>query len=232
MELAVCRAAADVIADRIDGIDQLGSESLTRPDTPRPGVVSAAANIATFHKIYTFDFDAARRMQDWAATFHLRMRGQFPLVYGHCFAGIAANEQLDVAAAEDHFRTALRVAKKSLGSRSYAARLAGALLGDLLYERGLITEAELLLDESYELGSEGGTVDFLLATYGIGSRIKALRGDRGAAAQRLDEGARIAQAMLLPRLRARNRERADQIGSPDETRPTNSSSLGRGSACH
>ena len=59
-------------------------------------------------------------------------------------------------------------------SHSYTARLAGSLLGELLYERGEIGEAERLLDEGYRLGPEGGAVDFKLARYVMGARIKAL----------------------------------------------------------
>lgn len=59
-------------------------------------------------------------------------------MYGHCFAGIAANEQLDVPAAEDSFRRALRLARGSGGTRSQAARLASALHGGLLYDRNEI----------------------------------------------------------------------------------------------
>lgn len=57
---------------------------------------------------------------------------------GHCFAGIAANEQLDVPAAEDSFRRALRLARDSGDTRSQAARLASALHGGLLYDRNEI----------------------------------------------------------------------------------------------
>ena len=72
-----------------------------------------------------------------------------------------------------------------VGDTRISARLAGSLLGELLYERGEIAEAERLLDEGYKLGAEGGPVDFKLARYVVGARIKALRGDRAAAARRL-----------------------------------------------
>ena len=109
--------------------------------------------------------------------------GSFTLVYGHCLAGIVANEELDVAEAERWFREALRVARRSLGVQSHARRLASALLGEVLYERGDVDEADLLLDESYQLGAEGGVVEFMIARYVTGARIKAVRGDRGAAAR-------------------------------------------------
>ena len=52
-------------------------------------------------------------------------------------------------------------------------RLAGALLGELLYETGELTEATRLIEESYALGSEGGTVDYMAARYVTGALIKA-----------------------------------------------------------
>jgi serine/threonine-protein kinase PknK len=85
---------------------------------------------------------------------------------------------------------------------SYAARLAGALLGELLYETGELAEASRLLDESYELGSEGGGVDYLTALYVVGAKIKAAQGDRGSAVERLADGAKAAERLRLPRLAA------------------------------
>ncbi|MFC9355178.1 hypothetical protein ACFTZB_01155 [Rhodococcus sp. NPDC057014] len=114
-------------------------------------------------------------------------------------AGIAAYELLDVADAEESFRTALTLGRRT-GLHSHAARLAGALLGSLLYDKGDVNTAEQLLDHANELGAEGGVVDMMLATYGVGSRIKVLRGDLSAAAIRLDEGAAAAAKLQLRRL--------------------------------
>ena len=124
-------------------------------------------------------------------------------MYGHCLAGIAANEQLDVAEAERCFREALQVAKRSGDTHSHAARLACALLGELLYERGEVDEADRLLDESYQLGAEGGVVEFMIARYVIGARIKAVRGDRDCRRRVAWTTARdVAATRGLPRLRA------------------------------
>ncbi|WP_368680256.1 protein kinase (plasmid) [Rhodococcus opacus] len=208
-ELRVLRREADfvqavgkVFADQIDGVDGLIGECIRYPDSVRPFVASGAGGIASFVAIHRFDFEAARRWQDWAETYHQQTTGPFSIIYGYCLAGLAAYEQLDVRAAEDLFRTALDLADTS-GMHGYAARLAGALLGALLYKRGDIDGAERLLDRSIELGPEGGVVDFMLATYGVGSRIKVLRSDRATAIQRLEEGARIAESLDLPRLAAR-----------------------------
>ena len=40
------------------------------------------------------------------------------MIYGHCVAGIAAYEQLDIEAADESFQTALRLARETLGNRS------------------------------------------------------------------------------------------------------------------
>ena len=94
---------------------------------------------------------------------------------GCAFTGLAHRLLLDIPAAENCFRKALKIAKRSGGSHSYSARLASSMLGELLYERGELDEAERLLDEGYKLGPEGGSVDFKIARYVIGARIKALR---------------------------------------------------------
>jgi hypothetical protein len=126
---------------------------------------------------------------------------------------MAAHEELDVAYAESRYRAAFDRAVLTGGVHSHAARLAGALLAELLYDTGRIGEAETLLDESF--GFEGGSVDFMQARYAIGARIKALRGDLAAAAQRLDEGSRAATTLLLPRLRARMESERLKLGLPD-----------------
>ena len=211
-EADVFRAVVECYADRTAGVDELVAECLSRPDSVPPWVVAAAANVATFLEIYRFDFDAARRWQNWAYPYHQQSSGPFSLVYGHCLAGIAANEQLDVAEAERRFREALRVAKRSGDTHSHAARLACALLGELLYERGEVDEADRLLDESYQLGAEGGGVEFMIARYVTGARIKAVRGDRDAAAARLDER-RPRRGNYWPSPAARPcRQRADAAG--------------------
>jgi serine/threonine-protein kinase/serine/threonine-protein kinase PknK len=72
----------------------------------------------------------------------------------------------------------------------------------LLYERGQLDEAEVLLDEAYALGAEGGIVDVMLATYRAGAHVKSARGDTSGAEHRLSEGLGHARALGLPRLEA------------------------------
>ena len=149
------------------------------------------------------DFDDALRWQRWGRQYHQRISGTLSASYGYCFAAIAANEQLDVAGAEAHLRHARRIALLPSGRPTYVAKLAGSLLGELLYERGQLDEAEPLLDDAYELGAEGGIVDFMLAAFGTGARLKFARGDKTAADRRLAEGLEIARELHLPRLEAR-----------------------------
>ncbi|SEB46110.1 serine/threonine-protein kinase [Rhodococcus jostii] len=234
VEADIVKGAIEISADRIDGVDELVSECLARPDTLRPWVVSAAVDVATFVEIYRFDFAAARRWQNWGVPYHLRTSGPFSVMYGYCFAGIAAREQLDVVGAEENFQKAMLLAREYGGAHSYSVRLAGALLGELLYERNDVTAAERLLDESVQLGPEGGVVDFMLATYAIGARIKALRGDLESAHQRLHDGARTAEVLALPRLAARVRNEEIRWGlsatSETATNPRSSQDASGGDA--
>ncbi|TQC47308.1 protein kinase [Rhodococcus sp. WS4] len=215
IEASLVRGVVELFADRSDTLSERISHCLERPESVRPFVASGAANVASFEAIYRFDFAAARRWQEWATPYNQQTSGPFSVLYGYCFAGIAAHEQLDISVAEKYFRMALRLAQQSGGGQTYATRVAGAILGDLLYEQGHVPEAEVLLDASHTLRSEGGIVDFMLATYGTGSRIKALRGDLGAAYRLLDEGAEIADMLTLPRLAARIRNERIRLALAD-----------------
>ena len=89
-----------------------------------------------------------------------------------------------------------------MGSRSHAARLAGALLGELLYEAGELDDAARMLEMSYGLGPDGGGVDYLAARYVASAKVKAAQGDLSAAAERLDADMKTAENLQLPRLAA------------------------------
>ncbi|WP_112299083.1 serine/threonine-protein kinase [Rhodococcus wratislaviensis] len=219
VEADIVRAVIAVSSDRIAGVPDLIAECLARPETLRAWVVSAGSNLASAAAIAQFDFVEARRLQDWATGYHQRTVGPFSRMYGYSFAGIAAMEQLDIAAAEDNFRLAVQTATKLAGTHSHAARLAGALLGELMYELGHLDEAERLLDESYELGPEGGIVDFMIARFVTGARLKAGRGDLASAARHLDEGASAAASLGLPRLRARVENERVRLGLPASPQP-------------
>ncbi|MQY31788.1 protein kinase domain-containing protein [Nocardia aurantia] len=220
-DTTLLRAQADVVhavvalrADRLSGIDEQLAPCFEHADRLPPYVVGIAANIATFVAAYRYDLTGAFRRQRWAVPYIRRNRGSYNEIHGLCFLGIAAGLQLDIPAAEKYFRRALRLARQTGGSHCYPARLAGALLGELLYERGEVAAAERLIDDGYKLGPTAGIVDFKLARYVVGARIKALRGDRAAAIRRLTEGARVAHAMGLPRLRAEVENERLRLGLP------------------
>jgi serine/threonine-protein kinase PknK len=214
VEADVLRGCADMFADRTERLDACVAEAFSRPDTFHPRVPGVAGNLAAFAAIYRFEFDEARRFLAWAAPYH-DMMGPFASVFAHCFRGIAAKYQLDIPTAQAEFRDAFDIGV-GVGPHSHAARLAGALLGELLYETGDLDEATRLLDESYQLGPEGGGVDYLAARYATGARVKAASGDRDAAAERLSAGMRAATQLRLPRLAAAVTNERIRLGMPIE----------------
>ncbi|MFE2995748.1 protein kinase [Nocardia sp. NPDC059246] len=198
LEASLARTAVSLVVDRPVTVPE---PVLARIEAPvRPFLAQATAVTASVSALYRFDFSEVARWHRWIEPYRTRTHGPFAITYCDCVAGLAAYEQLDIAAAESHYRTALELALQS-GVRSHATRLAGALLGELLYEKGQFVEAEQLLDAG--LSPEGGAVEFLLATYGTGARLAAVRGDMEALHRRLNEGDRIAENLSLPRLAAR-----------------------------
>src|SRR6201997_2266775 len=199
-EADVVRGVAEIFADHVGAVDDLVRVALSRPDTFHPRVAGVAHNVAAFAAMYRFEFDTAHLLLESGAPYH-ELLGPFATVYARCFGGIVARYPLDIPAALKQFREAYEIGT-GMGAHSYAARLAGALLGELLYETGELGEASRLLDESYELGSEGGGVDYLTALYVTGAKIKVAQGDRSAAVDRLADGAKAAERLGLPRLAA------------------------------
>ena len=201
-EADVVQACIDIYADRIDRAASLVDPFIADGGGFRPWLVAVSANIRSFVDIHTFAYDDALERQRKANAFHERTTGPFAGVYGRCFAGLAATAKLDLVQAERLFTEALELGRSVAGQHSHAARLAGALLGALLYERGDIDGAERLLEECHELGAESGVADFMIATYTTLARIRVLRGDYDEAWPLLDEGERAALQLKLPRLAA------------------------------
>ncbi|MGV9668158.1 hypothetical protein ACWDUL_38160 [Nocardia niigatensis] len=98
-----------------------------------------------------------------------------------------------------------------------AARLAGALLGDLLYERDELDEAERLLDAAFEPAPTAGSVDFMIAVYVTGAKAKAARHNLTEARARLDAGSRLAHDQSFPRLAAAIVSERIRLGLEDTT---------------
>ncbi|MVU77570.1 protein kinase [Nocardia sp. ET3-3] len=207
-ELTLARAALALVTDR----PVVSAPELARGrDTARPFLAHALAVVAMVSALYHFDFDEVERWHRWIEPFRHRTRGPFGPMYCDCIAGSAAYERLDVGAAEARFRVALSQALQT-GGQSQATGLASALLGELLYERGQFIESEELLAGGP--GVEGGAVEFLVAGYGTGARLAAVRGDEATMNQRLDEGAKVAADLALPRLAARILNERIRLGLP------------------
>lgn len=181
-------------------MDTLVAEALSRPQTFHPRVPAVAGNVSAFAALYRFQFDQVRRLLAWATPYR-EMMGPFVSVYARCYLGLAAKFALDIATALAEFRRAVEIAQ-SCGTNSNATRIAGAFLGEMLHDVGELTEAKLLLDESYRLGPEGGGVDYLVARFVAGARVNAAHGDCAAAAERLEAGMAVADQLHLPRLSA------------------------------
>ncbi|MFD3594760.1 protein kinase [Nocardia sp. NPDC058640] len=220
-EVSEQRSAATVLdaADRVahddtaEVADRLAS-LVAQPNDLPVWTVSTAANLMSFVRLCEFDFAAVTQLQDWAADYHAQSKDPLGPVFGLCALGDSAYEQLDIATATDCFEQAYETARQRAGPHSDAARVAAALLGELAYRRGDLAAADRLLDESHELVTRVGPVDFLIATFVIGARVKAALGDQYTASARLDEGARVAAENNLARLDAHVRAERSRLGLP------------------
>ncbi|MEU1998689.1 protein kinase [Nocardia gamkensis] len=215
-QAAVLAASDQIARDHTEGVLDRVADCLREPDDLPAWTVSTAANLTTFVRLCGFDFEGARKIQEWAEDYHKDSKDPLGLVFGRCGQGAAAYEQLDVATATRCFQQAWESARERSGPRSHAVRVAAALLGETSYRRGDLETADRLLDESHELVTRVGPVDFLISTFVVGARVKAVGGDLFTAATRLDEGARIAADNRLARLAAHIRAERLRLGLPLE----------------
>jgi serine/threonine-protein kinase PknK len=203
-----------IFDDEVAGVHTLVRPALQQAADLPHWVVSAGAGADQYASIHNFDLASALRRQSWAEQYQDERRGPLGVMFAHCFAGIAAHELLEIPTAELHLETAISVAETIGGKQSVPARLAGALLGALRYEQGRLDEAERLFEASAALGSEFALVDFMIATYATGGRLKALRRDFKTATSWFDIGLNAAERFRLPRLAARIRDEQIRLGMP------------------
>jgi serine/threonine-protein kinase PknK len=214
MKADVLRGVFAIFDDEVADVHTLVRPALQQAADLPHWVVSAGAGADQYASIHNFDLASALRRQSWVEQYQDERRGPLGVMFAHCFAGIAAHELLEIPTAELHFETAVSVAETIGGKQSVPARLAGSLLGALRYEQGRLDEAERLFEASAALGSEFALVDFMIATYAIGGRLKALRREFDAAAMRFDVGLNAAERFRLPRLAARIRNEQIRLGVP------------------
>ncbi|MFE6926018.1 protein kinase [Nocardia sp. NPDC057663] len=195
-------AVAAVLADSTEGVQDKIAPVLENPGAFEPWYPAGAAVAASFLALARADYAAARACRERASGYLANAKGPFTETYAYCLSGIAAHEQLDIDAAEYYLRKAYQVAMRGRSTPGMAARLAGALLGAVLYERGELGDAEKLLDDAFEPPPTAGTVDFMIAVYVTGAKTKAAQNKRADAAARLDAGMQLAADLSLPRLAA------------------------------
>jgi ATP/maltotriose-dependent transcriptional regulator MalT len=201
-EANVVRACTAVYGDQIAAVESMVKPCLDHSAEFQPWSVGVAANILAYRYIHTCQLSKVGDLLQWARSYQDRAQGLFSGVYGRCFEGLAAYRAGNFEIAKHLFADALKVAESTAGRQSNAARLAGALLGQLYYDENNLAEAERLLNESRFLGFEGGVVDFYLATYLCSCRLMLQKGGEAEALALLQEGEDTAQALSLERLAA------------------------------
>ena len=210
-------AVAAVLADRTEGVAELIAPALTHPEAFEPWYPAGAAVAEAFLALTRSDYAATRACRERAAGYLENAKGPFTETYAYCLSGIAAHEQLDLDAADYYLHKAYQVAMRGRSTPGMAARLAGALLGDLLYERDELDEAERLLDAAFKPAPTAGSVDFMIAVYVTGAKAKAARHSLTEARARLDAGSRLAHDQSFPRLAAAIVSERIRLGLEDTT---------------
>ncbi|WP_019928484.1 AAA family ATPase [Nocardia sp. BMG111209] len=211
-----------VEAELVTATEQLHADQLEEPPKllpghidhlPNPVLALAVAGISAAAALNRFDYAGVRQWHS-AAVRYARELPAFALVHSNCIAGMAAFEELDIAAAATFLTHAAAVPDADSEAATHAAALAGALLGDLRYAQGRLAEADELLTAATAGPRRVVSADVMLAAYGTAARVAALRGDRDRAIGLLDAGERTARDGALPRLAARITNERVRLGLP------------------
>jgi LuxR family maltose regulon positive regulatory protein len=102
-------------------------------------------------------------------------RNLFASVYRHCLKGLAEERQIRLAAADGHYREALRIAEQHVGPDSIAAALPASLIARIKYEQGELDEAEAWVIDRVSLISAGTMLECTWSTYFVIARVAAGR---------------------------------------------------------
>ena len=102
-------------------------------------------------------------------------RNVFASVYRHCLKGLAEERQIRLAAADGHYREALRIAEQDVGPNSIAAALPASLIARIKYEQGQLDEAEAWVIDRVSLISSGTMLDCVWSAYFVIARVATAR---------------------------------------------------------
>lgn len=212
VQAEMIRTTATLVTDQFVGLPALVTDHCDYFDDD-PFTANSIIVLSAYDAYYRFEFDAARSIPLRDEPYPTRNSGPFGMMFCYLVAGMAAFEQLDIAAAERNFRTAIDVARTG-GLHSHATRLSGSLLGALLHHRGLDREADEFLTAAAEMGTEGASVEFMFVIYGTSARVKARLGDLATATLRLAEGTKMARNLSLARVTSRMTNERVRLGLP------------------
>src|SRR6201996_925052 len=102
-------------------------------------------------------------------------RNVFASVYRHCLKGLEEERQIRLAAADGHYREALRTAEQGVGPNSIAAALPASLIARIKYEQGQLDEAEAWVIDRASLIGSATMLDCVWSAYFVMARVAAAR---------------------------------------------------------
>jgi LuxR family transcriptional regulator, maltose regulon positive regulatory protein len=172
-ECQTIRSVALALKDDTERALPLGQACVTRSSDPWTANVASnvlryghlkAGNLKQFHATPWIPYSVEEDR-----------RNVFASVYRHCLKGLAEERQIRLAAADGHYREALRTAEQGVGPNSIAAALPSSLIARIKYERGQLDEAEAWVIDRAALISSGTMLDCVWSAYFVMARVAASR---------------------------------------------------------
>src|SRR6201999_818138 len=139
-ECQTIRSIAIALKDDSERALPLAQDCLNRSSDP--WTANVASNVVRFGHLKTGNLKQFHATPWIPYSVDEDRRNVFASVYRHCLKGLAEERQIRLAAADGHYREALRIAEQDVGPNSIAAALPASLIARIKYEQGQLDEAE------------------------------------------------------------------------------------------
>lgn len=175
-ELQTLTAGVISAADRSKRAARLARSWLPQMGNSHDFCKGTLSNVLAFSELTLGNLEAARLMSLKARDCHEEARSVFGVVYSELLLGLTERDAGNLKLAHDHYSSATRRARDTLGPGSYAEALVAIFEAEVLFEWNDIDGAERILQSYRQVIEECGLIVHEMACKLLSARIAEARG--------------------------------------------------------